>query len=369
MRPSVAIALCSAFLLASCAGGGGGGGPTPAVPQPAIGNAGGAASSSVAKSYTVVDLGPNVNPTAINNHNAIVGYAGFGGQEYEAFLYSGGALRNLGTLPGDAGSIANDINDSGTIIGTSHGPNFHDTAALFSASSAPQSLGTGNGVSSQGLSVNNAGELVGTVLSSTDSSTPDFCWGQIAIFDGHGNAQQSETRAQAVSVNASGNILFNYLTGVDVGCKGTVASQLYPSNATVPYPANQRIDFDSSAATGLNDLGDVVGYYLDDTNRLTAGFYYHNGTSVEILPAGSSNVVPHAINNDEVIVGGYSPPASGQHAFIWANGTFTDLNSLLAAGCKQWLLEFMTDINAQGYIVGDAYIGDQEHGVLLVPQP
>ncbi len=365
MRFSAALVFCSALLLASC--GGGGGLPTPTVPQRVNGNAAATASSGVAKSYEVVDLGADVNPLAINNHNAIVGSAKFSGQIYQAFLYSGGTMHKLGKLRGDTGSIANDINESGTIIGTSFGPNFKDTAARFFAGSAPQSLGTGNGVSSKGISVNNAGDLVGTVLSSNDSSTPDSCWGQIAIFDGHGGAKQFERRAQAVAVNASGNILFNYLIAADVGCNGTVGSQFYPSNATVPYPLNQRVDNGSSASTDLNDFGDVVGYYLD-TNRNTAGFYYHKGTSVELLPAGYSNVIPHAINDAEIIVGSFSPSSGGQHAFIWTNGAFTDLNTRLAAGCRPWMLQSMADINAQGYIVGNAYLAGQEHGVLLIPR-
>ncbi len=367
MRSSVAL-LCCAFLLASC--GGGGSGSMPTVNQSPLTNggsapSGGTSSSAVAKAYVVIDLGANVQPLAINTHNAVVGTASFNGV-YQAFEYSGGSMHALGMLAGGTSSVANDINDSGTVIGTSS-TGSQQTATLFSLNASPQSLGTGNGVASQGVSVNNAGELVGTVLSADDFQTASSCWGQIAIFDGHGGAQQYESSAQAVAVNSSGTILFNQFAGPSCH-EGTITSALYPSNAPVPYPANQRVDNMSSSATDLNDLGDVIGWYEDGTNRDTAGFYYHNGTLTELLPSGYSQLIPFGINNAETVVGEFTPDSGPKHAFIWAGSAFTDLNTRLAAGCEQWTLISMHDINSQGYIVGEASLAGQSHGVLLVPQ-
>ncbi len=52
---------------------------------------------------------------AISNNNLIVGTTGAG----EAFLYDGSVVTLLGTLPGGSYSSATDINDSGTVVGSS----------------------------------------------------------------------------------------------------------------------------------------------------------------------------------------------------------------------------------------------------------
>jgi probable HAF family extracellular repeat protein len=243
----------------------------------------------------------------------------------------------------------------------------NQTAALFFANASPRSLGTGNGVASSGASVNNAGELVGTVFSSTDGSSTS-CYNQIAIFDGHGGAQQFASNALAVAVNSSGTILYDIYNGISLNCReGTISVAEYPSNAVVPFPANAANDNGTSGGNGINDLGDVVGFYRD-SNFNNAGFYYHNGTSTELLLTGYS-FTAWGINNNEVIVGTATPSGPGNtRAYAWSNGTFTDLNTRLAAGCQQWSILTAHAINTQGYIVGTALLNNQLHGVMLVPQ-
>jgi probable HAF family extracellular repeat protein len=51
----------------------------------------------------------------VNNHGEVVGYMP-SGAGYHAFLYSGSALTDIGTL-GGAGSFAYSLNDSGTVVG------------------------------------------------------------------------------------------------------------------------------------------------------------------------------------------------------------------------------------------------------------
>jgi probable HAF family extracellular repeat protein len=66
---------------------------------------------------------------------------------------------------------------------------------------------------------------------------------------------------------------------------------------------------DSGNATGLNDLGDVVGYYYDPTRQGTyAAFLYHNGRMINLntlLPpnSGWNLLEAYAINNNRMIVG------------------------------------------------------------------
>jgi probable HAF family extracellular repeat protein len=65
-------------------------------------------------------------PTAINNRGEVVGFSDFPGdsatlRNYHAFLWTRGGMKDLGTLPGDKRSIAWGINDKGQIVGQSTG--------------------------------------------------------------------------------------------------------------------------------------------------------------------------------------------------------------------------------------------------------
>jgi len=60
-----------------------------------------------------------------------------------------------------------------------------------------------------------------------------------------------------------------------------------------------------TAATGINNLGQIVGYYLD-SNNFQHGYLYSNGTYVTLDdPLGSHGTVATGINDSGQIVGFY----------------------------------------------------------------
>jgi len=91
---------------------------------------------------------------------------------------------------------------------------------------------------------------------------------------------------------------------------------------SIDYPG-QNVLF--SAPLGINDHGQVVGYW-QDTNGNVHGYFYDgtNYTSIDYPGAGSTKAV--GINNAGVISGCYVTPSSYPYGFIYSNGTFTQLN-------------------------------------------
>jgi probable HAF family extracellular repeat protein len=108
---------------------------------------------------TVIKLGRDA-AYGINNAGQIVGVL----NTNSAFLYDNGAITNLGTLPGDNYSSAEDINDLGQVVGYSGPSGISDTTAfLYSSTTGMISLGRlfSTDSYSVALGINNEGQVVG----------------------------------------------------------------------------------------------------------------------------------------------------------------------------------------------------------------
>jgi probable HAF family extracellular repeat protein len=86
--------------------------------------------------------------------------------------------------------------------------------------------------------------------------------------------------------------------------------------------------------------------------------------------AGGHNSWAYGINSSGQIVGwGDTAVRSNDHAFIYANGTMTDLNKLLTGSVKSSgvILTTAYGINDKGQIVGHATVNGHAHAYLLTP--
>jgi hypothetical protein len=118
-----------------------------------------------------------------------------------------------------------------------------------------------------------------------------------------------------------------------------------------------------SSAVAINRAGHIllqVGNkaYLDDTHRLR-----HLDLSEKFY-----NSV-QAMNDCDVVVGGYGPVAEQYRAFAWAAAEgLRDLDSYVP-GASGWKLRSATAINDRGEIVGVGKLRGSERGFLLIPIP
>ena len=117
------------------------------------------------------DLGKFTIANALNNLGVVVGSLHLTNGDTHAFLWSGGKLTDLGTLPGFHDASAASINDFGQIVGSS-GPRagfiyFHKTMYNLEDLLAPGTLfhsingGLGFGwVFSPAVAINNRGQII-----------------------------------------------------------------------------------------------------------------------------------------------------------------------------------------------------------------
>jgi probable HAF family extracellular repeat protein len=85
---------------------------------------------------------------------------------------------------------------------------------------------------------------------------------------------------------------------------------------------------------------------------------WSNDTTVQSLGTlGGAMSQAMAVNNTGDVVGWALTSANQMHAFLWQNGTITDLNDLLPSG-SGWELNWAYALNNTGVIVGDGTFDD-----------
>jgi probable HAF family extracellular repeat protein len=229
--------------------------------------------------YNVTDLGsigPNVGAGVraygINASSQVTGYGNVSNDPStevdHPFLYSGGTIQDLGTLPG--------------------------------------------AIDAQGFAINNAGWVVGGVDYPKANSYQGFLFnGTTMISLGMGGT--------ATGINSTGQVVGQ--TSNRIACRVDTDSSGNPTSIT---DLGSLSPADNSTALGINDAGVIVG--LD--NLIAGGSsrpWYWNGSLVELPGLGGTQGQANAINNSGVIVGSSTDSSGTEHAVEWSGASITDL--------------------------------------------
>ncbi|MCH7701288.1 MAG: DUF3466 family protein [Planctomycetes bacterium] len=271
--------------------------------------------------------GSSIQANDINDSGDVVGRGDTAGGDIHAFYYDG-SLTDLGTLSGKTHSDAIGINNIDDIAGISYnvdarGPRdrlaFLDVpVARYGLSAGMNSLGTLGGVESQALDVNSLGEVVGGAQKSAGDYYP-FIWLPSGTAPKYGFG--SDGMNSLGTLGGVSTILTHRAHAINAN--GEIVGQSY----TAGGDAHAFLWLPSAAYTlsaGMNDLG--------------------------VLTGGTASLA-FGINDSGQVVGASEVTGGDYHAFIWETGTMTDLNDLLDPN-STWELVRAMDINSEGEISG-----------------
>jgi probable HAF family extracellular repeat protein len=202
-------------------------------------------------------------------------------------------------VPGATGTLANVVNNRGTLLGTW----FDSQGAEFGFIEPPGGQpSTFNYPGTTGVTVSSGLNDIGTAVGAFVDSNGAF----------HGWVR-----------SADGN--FTELDDPSGGAPGT-------------------------GLEGINDRGVIVGFF-HDASGAAHGFVYDRGTFTTLDFPGGSKTVPTAVNDSGAIVGSYTDASGVIHGFLYQRGTFTTIDAP-GAGTAPGQGTMPTGISSNGVIVG-----------------
>jgi len=259
-----------------------------------------------------------------------------------------------------AGTIAAGINDSGVVAATADAELGVTTAVLWSpGASHVTSYQYAINDSTNFTAINDSGLVTGYYQTNPGTNgTKKFL---AFVYNSANGIQQninisSKDFAVPAGINASGQV-----AGTAHKPPYGLPSAFLSNNGVVTKLKPKAAWEGQDNATGINDSGIVVGWYLNKKiPRTNLGFSY-NGTSYTVIaPPAGTNVLVSFITNSGTIGGTYTDASSQGHGFIFDGTTYTNVD-YPGAGTSS-----PVGIGPGGEVVGNwSDSSGNEHGYVL----
>ncbi|HET6445050.1 MAG TPA: HAF repeat-containing protein [candidate division Zixibacteria bacterium] len=314
---------------------------------------------SPAVQYTIMDLGtlgaPSAATRAINDNGEVVGFLTFresGHFEDHAFMWKQGNMTDLVPIDGrECGALA--INNSGLIVGGVDVPD-NDFVACYWEDGSLTEIGTLGGNYSVAWGVNSSGQIVG-MSRDIDGIDRAFIW-QNGFMTNLGT-MEGGTFSFALDINESGRAVgYGNIAGPQ-----PFLGFVWQNGIMTPLEG-------LTSAHAINNLDQIVGF-SKIAEEETHAFMWEDGSLTDLgIIQGSLTSVAHDINDLTQVVGYLVMDDRSAHAMLWKNGVMSDLNDLIPAN-SGWILEEAYAINNRGQIAGHGSFGGEIHPFLLTPVP
>ncbi len=197
----------------------------------------------------------------------------------------------------------------------------HPEHAFLWSNGSMNDLGTVGGLSSEGLAVNLSGEVAG--WSDTKNGAQDaFVTSKSKMIDLGAIGPLVGWESSATGINDFGEVVGWW--GFNPGDHAF----LYSNGTVTTLPDLSSYSGGESAAAGINNNHEIVGV-SDDVNGNNHAVLWQNGQITDLGTLGGATSHANAINNNGVIVGisDTSTTSIGADYFLDSNGAMTDLTS------------------------------------------
>ena len=285
-----------------------------------------------------------------------------------AFFYDGARIHNIGRLGNDY-AVANDLNDSGQVVGQSRNAEGSDRTFIWSMGRPMTDIGILPGAQYPHQPVINNRSVVAGYMSGnlavrayrwsrssgvTDlghlAPSPPYVANALALNDagvivgdarvGNGRSHAFRwtfgsgmvdihtlgvTDSTAVGIDASGNIAGNYYDQ-------PVGDAIWRAFIWTPGSGMRALAYgtDDVNATGITASGRIIGTLSRNRDYFRAFTWTRAGGIVELGSLGSPESMPSGANNQGQVVGMAGNAAGLQRAFVWsARHGMVDLNTRL----------------------------------------